>query len=446
MNYVPHTDDDRRAMMDTLGITTMQELFADIPASIAYPHFDLPAGADEETVRRRMKKLSRTNSDLDALCSFLGAGAYHHYIPATVDAVLQRSEFFTAYTPYQAEMSQGTLQAIYEYQSMICLLTGMDVSNASLYDGGTALAESMILARNSTRRSTILVCTAVNPLYREVLATYANNLDFQLVEIPHKEGHTDIEALIAGITNTTALCIVQNPNFFGTVADYTELADALHTHKALLAISAYPISLGVVKSPGEMGADIAAGEAQSLGIALNYGGPYLGYLAVRKKLVRKMPGRLVGATTDTEGDRGFVLTLQAREQHIRREKATSNICSNQALCALAASVYMASVGKNGLKTIALANIRLAFYARQQLQQTGVVTLPWDAAVFNEFVIETTMPATKLLEALAEKNIIGGLALHQFYKGYDNRILVNVTEINTVEDIDMFVAAVKEVLA
>ncbi|MHB8154650.1 MAG: aminomethyl-transferring glycine dehydrogenase subunit GcvPA, partial [Candidatus Omnitrophota bacterium] len=343
MSYIPHTPEDIKQMLLTIGVKSIDDLFKDIPVTLRPKSFNLPASKSEFAVTQALGKLAAKNAT--SLVNFVGAGFYDHFIPAAVDSLSSRSEFYTAYTPYQPECSQGWLQAIYEYQSIICELTGLDVSNASLYDGGTALFEAMMMAVRHTGRNKIILDSGVNLIYRTMLYTYTSNLSIEFVEIPVVHGQSCREELFKYLDDQTAAVIFQNPNFFGVVDDYSEVVEKVHKFGALAIASVYPISLGLLKTPQEMGFDIATGEGQSLGIPLSFGGPYLGFMAARSQLVRQMPGRIVGSTVDSEGKRGFVLTLQTREQHIRREKATSNICSNEALCALRAAIFVSLLGR-----------------------------------------------------------------------------------------------------
>jgi len=359
MPFIPHTEQQQQEMLAQIGLT-MDGLFADIPADLKARSFHLPAGLSEMEVRNRLADLACKNS-VD-LTLFLGGGFYDHFIPSAVYSIISRSEFYTAYTPYQPELSQGTLQAIYEYQSVICRLTDMEVSNASLYDGGTAMYEAMMMALRITGRNKVIIDDSVNPIYRVMIHSYTQNLQIDLDETHCTNGLANRTEILDRLDNQTAAIIVQNPNFFGCIDDFTDLAKAAHEKGALLLVSCYPISLGILKTPGAMGADIVTGEGESLGMPMSFGGPYLGFMAARKEHVRKMPGRVVGETTDREGRRAFVLTLQAREQHIRRDKATSNICSNEALCALTALVYLSLLGKEGLRETAQRCADKASYA------------------------------------------------------------------------------------
>ena len=362
--YLPMTETDKQAMLETIGVSSVDELFSDIPEQIQFKReYNIKKAKSESSLLKELSQLAAKNADLRSNTSFLGAGVYDHYIPVIVDHVISRSEFYTAYTPYQPEISQGELQAIFEFQTMICELTGMDVANSSMYDGGTALAEAAMLSAAHTRRKKVLVSSAVHPQSKEVLNTYAKGQHLDVIEIPYKNGVTDVEALNELIDQDTAAVIVQYPNFFGGIEALKEIEEVAHTGKALFVVSSNPLALGILTPPGKLGADIVIGDAQPFGIPTAFGGPHCGYFAVTKKLMRKVPGRLVGQTVDEEGRRGFVLTLQAREQHIRREKATSNICSNQALNALAASVAMTALGKKGVHEMAQQNIQKAHYAK-----------------------------------------------------------------------------------
>ncbi|MDZ7814742.1 MAG: aminomethyl-transferring glycine dehydrogenase subunit GcvPA [Planctomycetota bacterium] len=441
MTYTSHTDAERREMLETIGLEKIEDLFADIPKKMRASALELDGPLSETEVRREFARIADGNCDMT--CSlFLGAGSYHHFIPAALSHLVMRSEFYTAYTPYQAEASQGMLQSIYEYQSMMCELTGMDVSNASMYDGATALYEAAIMAMRCARKRTrIIVDECINPLYRNVLATYAGNLDLELVHVPAKDGHTDVEAIAATLDDKTAAVLVSNPNFFGVVQDFSELAGKVHEYKALLVMSVNPVALGALKTPGEMGADIVTGEAQPFRSPMFFGGPYIGFMTTREKYVRKMPGRIISETVDEDGERGFVMTLQTREQHIRREKATSNICTNQGLLSLTVAVYLSLIGRDGFTALAEQNISKAAYAKKALTKVEGVSLKWKSPAFNEFVLSLPQDAEKVIENLtAEEKIVGGLPLKRYYEGMDNDVLVCVTEMNTREQIDEYAAA------
>ncbi|NLB56759.1 MAG: aminomethyl-transferring glycine dehydrogenase subunit GcvPA, partial [Lentisphaerae bacterium] len=384
MPFIPHTDEQQKAMLKEIGLSDMEQLFQDIPPELrTSPDSTIEAGKSEHEVRRLFQQLSCRNA-VEKTC-FLGGGFYDHFIPAAVDTIISRSEFYTAYTPYQPELSQGTLQAIFEYQTAICRLTGMEAANASLYDGGTALFEALSMALNITDKTKVLVDEAVNPVYRKMLRSYTANLEIDYKEIPAVDGMVNRDQILAELNDQTAALILQNPNFFGIVDDFTDLVEKAHSVGAISICSIYPFALGLLKTPGEMGFDIVTGEGQSLGLPLSFGGPYLGVIATLKKHVRKMPGRIAGMTRDTEGRRGFVLTLQAREQHIRREKAISNICSNQALCALGALVYLTLLGKYGFTEAAETAAQNAEYAYRKLTEIPGVTGKFNAPFYNEFV-------------------------------------------------------------
>lgn len=434
--YIPNTHEDEREMLQSMGLYSIEELFEDIPKDVKLNReLNLSSSKSELEVAKHIKSLTKKNMSSEDLTCFLGAGVYDHYIPSVVKHITSRSEFYTAYTPYQPEISQGTLQAIFEYQTMICNITGMDVSNASMYDGPTACAEAAMMATDSGKRNKILVSKTVHPETRKILATSMRFRNVEVVEIDMADGVTDVEKLKAAVDSNTAGVIVQNPNFFGIIEDMEEVERITHENKALLIMSVDPISLGVIKTPGEIGADIAVGEGQSLGNPLNYGGPYLGFMAVTSKLMRKMPGRIVGQTEDIEGKRAFVLTLQAREQHIRREKASSNICSNQALNALAAAVYLTTMGKNGLKEVALQSARKAHYAFNEITKSGKYKPLFSKPFFKEFAV--TGDGSRVNSELLKNNILGGYDLSREYP-LDNGLLFCVTEKRTKDEIDKLV--------
>ncbi|MCM3715268.1 aminomethyl-transferring glycine dehydrogenase subunit GcvPA [Alkalihalobacillus oceani] len=435
--YLPMTAADEQAMLETIGVQSIEELFSDIPASIRFKgKLNVKEALKEPELLHYFDKLAQKNVSLKQYPSFLGAGVYQHYIPSIVDHVISRSEFYTAYTPYQPEISQGELQAIFEFQTMICELTGMDLANSSMYDGPTALAEAAMLSAGHTKKKTILVSKTVHPEARAVLQTNATGQRLNVIEIEAKNGVTDLEQLKEAYGDDTACVVVQHPNFFGALEPLAELEAITHQQKALLVVSSNPLSLGILAPPGQFGADIVVGDAQPFGIAPQFGGPHCGFFATTKQLMRKVPGRLVGQTQDEHGQRGFVLTLQAREQHIRREKATSNICSNQALNALAASVAMAALGKKGVREMAYQNVQKAAYARAQLKKHGV-KLAFAQPSFNEFVIEVNTPVKEVNEKLFEKGIIGGYDLAQNYPELAGHMLVAVTEVRTKAEIEAF---------
>ena len=430
-------------MLREMGLT-MEQLFEDIPKDLRCAGLNLPAGLSELEVQQQLEQMAGQNAS-DLAC-FMGGGVYDHFIPAAINAVTSRGEFYTAYTPYQPELSQGTLQAIYEYQSAICRLTEMEVSNASVYDGGTAIYEALMMARRATRKDKIIIDDSVNPIYRQIVRTHSRSLPVELVEVANVNGQVNRKEILAQLDNKTEAVVVQNPNFFGFIDDFTDIAEAAHAQKALLIVSVHPISLGILKTPGAMGADIACGEGQSLGIPMSFGGPYLGFIATRMPHVRKLPGRITGQTLDHQGRRGFVLTLQAREQHIRREKATSNICTNEALCALTALIYLSLVGKQGLKEIAQLCADKAGYAYQKLTQIPKVKPHFDYKwFFNEFVIDLPITAEEASEKLIAKGIAAGFPLSRYYQEMDNSLLIAVTEKRTKQQIDTLAQALEAVL-
>lgn len=436
--YLPMTETDRKEMLEAIGVESIDDLFADIPESVRYKgKYNIKAQKPETELFRELSQLAAKNKDVKTNVSFLGAGVYDHYIPAIVDHVISRSEFYTAYTPYQPEISQGELQAIFEFQTMICELTGMDVANSSMYDGGTALAEAALLAAGQTKKKKVLVSQTVHPETRDVLKTYAKGQNVEVVEIPYRNGVTDVEALKEMMNAEVASVIVQHPNFFGQLEPLHQIEEISHSEKSLLIVSSNPLALGVLSPPGSFGADIVVGDVQPFGIPMSFGGPTCGYFAVKKELMRKIPGRLVGQTVDEEGKRGFVLTLQAREQHIRRDKATSNICSNQALNALAASVAMTALGKTGVKEMAYQNIQKANYAKKMFEKKGF-SIPFQGPIFNEFVVKLSKPVSLANKKLLEKGIIGGYDLGRTYPELEKHMLVAVTELRSKEEIDLFV--------
>lgn len=443
MPFIANTPQQQEQMLAEIGMT-MEELFADIPGPLMCKSFNLPAGLSEQQVRDRLAELANKNST--NLTCFLGGGFYDHFIPAAVNSIISRSEFYTAYTPYQPELSQGTLQAIYEYQSAICRLTEMEVANASLYDGGTALYEAMMMALRITGRNKVIIDDSVNPIYRVMIHSYTRNLKIELQETHCLKGLANREQILGGLDGGTAAVILQNPNFFGCIDDFSDIAAAAHDQGALLIVSCYPISLAILKTPGAMGADIVTGEGQSLGMPMSFGGPYLGFMAARRQHVRKMPGRIVGETTDRFGGRAYVLTLQAREQHIRRDKATSNICSNEALCALAALVYLSLLGKEGLKETAQLCAVKASYAYERLTAIPKVKPHFEANwFFNEFVLDLPCEASDVIAKLIEKGFAAGFPLSRYYEDMENSILICVTEKRTKQQIGMLAEALESVL-
>ena len=442
-HYCPHTPEEIQEMLAAIGVSSVEELFAPIPAELRCSTFNLPAGMSEFETYARLQAVAADNTQ--NLSLFIGGGFYDHIIPAAVDHLSGRAEFYTAYTPYQPECSQGTLQALFEYQTAICRLTGLDVSNASLYDGATGLAEAALMAMRSTNRTKVVVDGCVSPIARQVLATYLSNQDAELVELPPLDGLLNREELAKQLDANTAAVLVQYPNVFGGVEDFSGLADQAHAAGSLLVTAVYPVALGILKSPGELGADIAVGDGQSLGNPLSFGGPSFGFIAARKAHIRNMPGRIVGETVDKNGKRGFVLTLQAREQHIKRHKATSNICSNQSLCALRGLIFLAAIGKQGLADLARLNRDKAEYAKACLAKLPGVVVLQTAPTFNEFTISLPKPAEAVVAALLDKGIAAGLPLGQFYVGSENMLVVTVTEKRSKKEIDQLVKALEVAL-
>lgn len=440
MNYVPATPADRARMLQTVGAGSIDDLFADVPNGTGPIHLNIPPALSEIEMWRLLQELSDRSLDLSRHPCFLGAGSYNHFVPSVVNHIIGRSEFYTSYTPYQPEISQGTLQTIYEFQSMVCALTGMEIANASMYDGASALAEAVIMAANVTNRGTIIVAPSVHPDYRRVMRTYVQGLDFNVVAgTIGRDGAIDPNRLRPHLGEDVACVVVQYPNFLGHLEDLEALATVAHEAGALLIVDVNPIALGILVSPGEVGADIVVGEGQPLGIAPSFGGPYLGLFATRERFIRNLPGRIVGATTDAKGQRGFVLTFQTREQHIRREKATSNICSNEALCALAATVYLAYVGRAGLKQIAELSFQNAHYLAAQLDGLDGFRLAFDGPFFNEFAIRCPVAPALVNARLRDAGIIGGYDLGRDYPDYDDALLFCATELNRKEDMDRLIA-------
>ena len=437
--YLPMTEKDKKEMLETIGVEHTDALFADIPENIRFHgELNVKEPKNEYELTKELTELAAKNISLKSHTSFLGAGVYDHYIPSIVDHVISRSEFYTAYTPYQPEISQGELQAIFEFQTMICELTGMDVANSSMYDGGTALAEAVNLSAGQTKKKKVLVSKAIHPESLAVIHSYVKGPGVEIIEIDHKEGRTDLDQLERELDEDTASVVIQYPNFFGQIEPLEKVRKIVDTQKkAMMITSSNPLALGYLTPPGEFGADVVVGDAQVFGIPAQYGGPHCGYFATTKKLMRKVPGRLVGQTVDEEGRRGFVLTLQAREQHIRRDKATSNICSNQALNALASSVAMSSLGKQGLKKMAWMNIQKAAYMKKQLKAKGF-DVAFDGAFFNELVVDLKKDVAEVNQKLLEKGFIGGYDLGQVDSDLKGSMLIAVTEIRTKEEIDTFV--------
>lgn len=436
-SYVPSTAQERQEMLASIGLCSIDELFSHIPDSLKRKgELNLPSGKSELEVCRTMEHIAAQNIVFDSI--FRGVGAYDHYIPAIVKSVTGKEEFVTAYTPYQAEISQGVLQSIFEYQTMICELTGMDVSNASVYDGATAAAEAVNMCCERSR-NVVFCSAAAHPDTIEVVKTYCWASGHEFVLVPAKDGKTDWNSIVPQLDKKTSACLyIQSPNFFGQIEDVQQAAEAVHTVGAKLIMGCNPIALGLYKTPAELGADIAVGEGQPLGMPLSFGGPYLGFMATTKAMMRKLPGRIVGETTDVDGKRAFVLTLQAREQHIRREKASSNICSNQALCAMTAAVYLAAVGPEGLKQVANLCYQKAHYLMQQLTAIPGITLRYQGPFFHEFVTDQA-DAKRILLRLEQEGILGGLPLS------DGGILWCATEKNSKEDIDRMVGIIRKEL-
>ena len=443
--YIPNTKQDEAKMLKVLGLDSVDRLFDDIPASIKLGRrLDLNGPLSEIEVSKRIKSIANKNLSTEELVCFRGAGAYDHSIPSVVRHLISRSEFYTAYTPYQPEISQGTLQAIFEYQTMIANLTGLEVSNASMYDGASATAEAAMLAAANQKGDTVVISDTVHPDTRAVVKTYMRFYGVKVVEAPSKDGVTDMNALKDIVNADTVCVIIQTPNFFGNVEDCTEAVELAHANKALFVMNVDPISLGMFKTPGEYGADLAVGEGQVLGNSLNFGGPYLGFMAANNKQMRKLPGRIVGQTVDLDGKRAFTLTLQAREQHIRRDKATSNICSNQALNALAATIYLGALGKHGLAEVAETSAKKAYYAYNKLIATGKFRPVYNQPFFREFVLETDIDVDNLNAQLASKGFLGGYNIGKEYPSDKNRVMFCVTEKRTIEEIDCLVKAMEEI--
>ncbi|AIF43451.1 aminomethyl-transferring glycine dehydrogenase subunit GcvPA [Virgibacillus sp. SK37] len=437
--YLPMTEVDKQEMLDTIGIQSTDELFSDIPSQLRMQQeLNLKKPANEADLMKELSRMAGKNANLKENSSFLGAGVYDHFIPSVVDHIISRSEFYTAYTPYQPEISQGELQAIFEFQTMISELTGMAVANSSMYDGGTALAEAVNLSAAQTKKKKILVSKAVHPESRAVIESYAKGPNLEIVEIDFENGLTDLVQLEKELDENTASVVMQYPNFFGQIEPLEKVKELINTQKkTMFIVSSNPLALGYLSPPGDFGADIVVGDTQVFGIPAQYGGPHCGYFATTEKLMRKVPGRLVGQTVDEDGARGFVLTLQAREQHIRRDKATSNICSNQALNALASSVAMSSIGKHGLRKMAVMNMQKTRYAKELLEEAKIPVVN-NGAYFNEIVIKLDKSVAEVNNSLLEKNIIGGYDLELAYPELQGHMLIAVTEIRTKEEIEAFV--------
>ena len=433
-HYIPNTPAEQDDLLAAIGLRNIDELFADIPDGYRNPTLELPAPLSELEIQRELGELAARNRPLASGPSFLGAGSYHHFIPSIVKAIMTRGEFLTAYTPYQPEVSQGTLQVIFEFQTMISALYGMEVANAGMYDGATSVAEAVLMACRVTRRQQVIVTDTVSPAYRQVIATYCQAQGITIDITP-------ADQVAGAITEATAGIVAQYPNFYGSLEDLQALGEAAHADGALLVVSADPLAMGMLRPPGEFGADIVTGEGQPLGIPPSFGGPYLGLFSCKQQYIRQMPSRLVGRTTDTEGRTGYVLTLQTREQHIRRERATSNICTNEALYALAASIYLAAMGRNGLRQAAELCYHKAHYAADAIAELDGYSLPQSGQFFQEFVVSCSKPPSEVNRQLMERNILGGLDVSD---RFDNGMLLCVTEMNTRDEIDALVSALSEI--
>lgn len=445
MPFIPNTDADRKAMLERIGVNNFEELISNIPEDLRFKEeFNLPESLSEMDIAREVYQRARCNQSATDTISFLGGGAYDHFIPAAVSHIISRPEFYTAYTPYQPEVSQGTLQSIYEYQSMIAELMAMEVANASMYDGGSALAEAALMAVAETRKNKILVSKTVHPYYRQIIKTYCHGqaTDIQILEM--EDGITSITDLKSKADDQTAAIIIEHPNFLGNLEEVFEISTIAEKIGAMYITSNDPISLGLLEPPGQYGVDIATGEGQCLGNSLNFGGPYLGVFASREKYIRRMPGRIAGATTDKEGRAGYVLTFQTREQHIRREKATSNICTNQALNALAATVYLALMGKQGIREVASLCLQNSHYLAEKIQSLTNFDLAFTSPFFKEFVVKTPVLPDKIIDKLIEHNIFAGIDLTRFDLGIENGLLIAVTEKRTKEEMDMFVEVLSKI--
>jgi len=444
MAYIPHTDAERKAMLAAVGLHNLDEMYQAVPAEVRFPDLDLPEAISELEVAQELQEMAEANVDTQHFACFLGAGAYNHFIPSAVDHMLRRGEFYTAYTPYQPEISQGTLQAIFEYQSLICNLTGMEVSNASHYDGATALAEAAILALNHHRgkRSRLVLSPAIHPHYRQVARTYMQGMGVEIAGDEHLPSSAD--DLPSQIDGNTAMVAVQYPDFFGRIRDWTALGKAAHAAGALLCVVVNPLALGLLRPPSEFDADIVVGDGQPLGIPMSFGGPTLGHFTIKQEFVRKMAGRLVGETVDSRGQRGYVLTLTPREQHIRREKATSNICTNVALMALASAVYLSLLGKQGLRQVAELCYHKAHYAADRLAAVPGYSLWTKGSFFHEFVLKCQRPVAEINQALLDFDILGGYDLGQDYPELSDHTLLAFTEMNSRDQIDALAEALEEV--
>jgi glycine dehydrogenase subunit 1 len=446
MDYIPNTDKNRDEMLEKIGVKDFSQLIKGIPESVLLKEdLKLPPPLSELELVGLLKDLSQQNRSTDEMISFLGGGAYDHFIPSVVNHILLRSEFYTAYTPYQAEVSQGTLQSIYEFQSLICELTGMDVANASMYDGASAVAEAALMSHSTNGKNEIIITDSLHPAYKRVLETYCSGMGLKTITYPVENGLVEPSSLKSNLSSDTSCVIVQSPNFYGVIEDVAKIEELVHSAGALLIMVCDPISLGILKSPGELGADIAIGEGQGMGNPMNLGGPFLGFFTAKKEMVRRLPGRLIAATRDSKGQRGFVMTLQTREQHIRREKATSNICTNEALCTLASAVYLSLMGKKGIKEVARLCVQKAHYAVEELTKINGFKLKYQASFFKEFVLETPVPAGEIINRLLDKNILAGVDLSRFDPGLKDSLLICVTEKRTKKEIEYFVSQLKSLV-
>jgi len=447
MRYISNTPAQQKEMLGTIGVSSIEDLLVRIPAKARLSRpLNVPSALAEMDLIRQMRELATRNASADDYACFLGAGSYDHTIPSPINHLISRGEFFTAYTPYQPEASQGTLRSIFEYQSMIAELYGMDVANASIYDGASSLAEATLMAHSVTGRDGILLSKGVNPLYRQVVETYCEGPNLKLRSVPLADGLTDMDALRKAVGGTTAAVVIQYPNFFGCIEDLQAAADVAHGAGALLIVAADPVNLGLLVPPGALGADIVVGEGQGLGVPMSFGGPNLGVFAAKQDLVRRMPGRLAGATVDVDGRRGFVLTLQTREQHIRREKATSNICTNVALCALMATIYLAIMGKRGLRSVGELSLSKAHYAATELGKIPGVRLRFPAPFFKEFTLQLPKSPERLVRRLMKDKILAGLPLKALDRQYKDCLLVAVTEKRTRTEIDAYCRALSAAVA
>ncbi|HEY9766802.1 MAG TPA: aminomethyl-transferring glycine dehydrogenase subunit GcvPA [Chroococcales cyanobacterium] len=438
MNYLPHTEGDRRAMLDSIGLKKSEELYSSIPKELKIEKLDLPAPKSEWEVTKELSALAAKNRSASQMAHFIGAGSYHRFIPSAVDAILSRSEYYTAYTPYQPEISQGTLQGIYEFQSMMCLLTGMDVSNASMYDGASAAAEAALMATRATNKKKILVSTTLHPEWRQVISTYAEGMAIEIEESGYENGLLSAGTVEKIFTDDFAGLVLSCPNFFGGIEDLRAIAEIVHAKGGLLIVAADPVALALLEAPGNCGADIVVGDGQSLGSPMSFGGPSFGFMTTKDKLARQLPGRIVGATVDSRGEKVYTLTLQTREQHIRREKATSNICSNQGLNALAATMYLSLLGKEGLRQVANLSIQGAHHLADRIAEIPGMKMKFDSPFFQEFVVQSNLPLEEVFAELEKFDVLPGVRLETWYPELKNCFLTCVTETNSEAEIERFI--------